>query len=73
MAMAALKIGAPEDYLQLLKEHTEMVNLPQIGIDENITFPAVQANIASAIAWKDALGIYPYYLYTTFKYSYYVR
>jgi hypothetical protein len=28
MAMAALKIGAPEDYMRLLKEHADMVNLP---------------------------------------------
>lgn len=73
MAMVALKIVAPKDYMQLLKEHAEMVNLPRIGIDENIAFPAVQANIACAIALKDALGIYPYYLFTTFKYSYYFR
>ena len=58
MAMAALKIGAPQDYMQLLKEHADIVNLPRIGIDENFAFPAVQANIAPAIALKDALGIY---------------
>lgn len=58
MAMAALKIGAPEDYLQLLKEHADAVNLPRIGIDENVAFPAVQANIAPAISLKDALGDY---------------
>ena len=72
MAMAALKIGAPDDYMQLLKEHADMVNLPRIGVDENIAFPAVQANIAPAIALKDALGIY-YFTYTMFIYSYYVR
>jgi len=46
MAMMALKIGAPEDYMCLLQEHTDMVNLPWVGVDENVAFPAVQANVA---------------------------
>jgi len=72
MAMAALKIGAPEDYMQLLKEHADIVNLPRIGTDENVAFPAVQANIAPAVALKDALGIYnPPYLMLV--YSCYLR
>jgi hypothetical protein len=49
--------------MQILKEHADIVNLPRIGIDENVAFPAVQANIAPAIAQKDALGAYnEYYL-----------
>lgn len=56
MAMAALKIGAPKEYMQLLQEHADLVNLPRIGVDENVAFPAVQANVAPAIALKDALG-----------------
>jgi hypothetical protein len=72
MAMAALKIGAPENYMQLLKEHADIVNLPRIGIDENVAFPAVQANIAPAVALKDASGVY-YVFYITFKYLYYDR
>ena len=72
MAMAALKIGVPEDYMQLLKEHTDIVNLPRIGTDENIAFPVVQANIVPAVALKDALGIYncPHLMLV---YSYYLR
>ena len=58
MAMAALKTGVPEDYIRLLKEHADMVNLPRIGIDKNVAFPAVQANVAPAVALEDALGIY---------------
>jgi hypothetical protein len=72
MAMAALKIGAPEDYMRLLKEHADIVNLPRIGVDENVAFPAVQANVAPAIALKEALGIYSI-KYTKFSFSYYVR
>jgi hypothetical protein len=57
MAMSALKLGAPEDYMQLLQEHADAVNLPRIGIDDNVAFPAVQANIAPAVALQDACGI----------------
>lgn len=57
MAMMALKIGAPKDYMTLLKEHAEIVNLPRVGIDDNVAFPAVQANVAPAVALHDALGI----------------
>lgn len=63
MAMMALKIGAPEDYMRLLQEHADAVNLPRIGVDENVAFPAVQANIASAVTLQDASGISPYKFY----------
>ena len=55
--MMALKIGAPKDYMKLLKDHADAVNLPRIGVDENVAFRAIQANIASAVALQDALGI----------------
>jgi hypothetical protein len=65
--MAALEIGAPESYMQLLKEHADIVNLPRIGIDENVAFP-----VAPTVALKDALGMYNI-TYTTPLYSYYIR
>jgi hypothetical protein len=66
MATAALKIGAPQDYMQLLKEHADIVNLPRIGIEEYVAFPAVQVNVAPAVDLKDALGAYKI-TYSTFK------
>jgi hypothetical protein len=57
MAMMALKIGAPKDYMQLLQEHADIVNLPRVGVDENVAFPAVKANVAPAVAFDNALGI----------------
>ena len=57
MAMRALKLGAPKDYMQLLQEHADAVNLPQIGVDENVVFPAIQANITPAVTLQDASGI----------------
>ena len=58
VAMTALKIGAPEDYVRQLEEHADIVNLPRVGVDTNIAFPAIQANIAPAIAFDDALGAF---------------
>ena len=55
--MMALKIGAPKDYMRLLEEHADMVNLPRVGVDENVAFPAVQVNIVPAVALHEALGI----------------
>jgi len=57
MAMMALKLGAPKDYMQLLQKHVDAVNLPWIGTDENVAFPAIQANIAPAVTLQDAFGI----------------
>ena len=57
ITMLALKIGAPKDYMQLLDEHADIVNLPHVGVDENVAFPAVQANVAPAVALDEALGI----------------
>lgn len=57
MAMMALKLGAPEDYMQILQEHADAVNLPRMGIDENVAFPAIQANIAPAVTLREACGI----------------
>jgi hypothetical protein len=59
--MNALRIGAPNDYMQLLQEHADIVNLPRVGVDENVAFPAVQANLAPAVALDDAQGIQNYY------------
>jgi hypothetical protein len=61
IAMNALRIGAPNDYMQLLQEHADIVNLPRVGVDENVAFPAVQANLAPAVALDDAQGIQNYY------------
>ena len=56
MAMKVVKLGAPHDYMKLLQEHAEAVNLPRIGIDENVAFPAVQANVTPTITMQDAYG-----------------
>ena len=52
--MKALKIGAPKDYMRQLEEHADMINLPRVGVEENVAFPAVQANIAPATAFREA-------------------
>ena len=55
--MKALEIGAPKEYVQQLKEHADIVNLPHVGVDENVAFPAVQANVAPAVALQEATRI----------------
>jgi len=54
--MKALKIGAPKEYMRQLEEHADVVNLPRIRVNENVAFPAVQANVAPAIALQEASG-----------------
>ena len=68
--MTALKIGAPKDYIRLLEEHADMVNLPRVGIDENVAFPAVQANVAPAVALEEALGIVKFTMIDVFVLMY---
>ena len=69
--MKALKIGAPNDYMHLLQEHADMVNLPRprVGVDQNIAFPAVQANVAPAVALDDSLGIKDFNQYFFFIFT----
>lgn len=70
--MMALKIGAPKEYMQLLQEHADITNLPRVGVDENVAFPAVQANVAPAVSLDDSLGIQFYnntYIYLLLIYQ----
>jgi hypothetical protein len=60
MAMMALKIGAPKEYMQQLQEHADITNLPRVGVDENVAYPAIQANVAPAVSLDDSLGIQIY-------------
>jgi hypothetical protein len=68
--MMALKLGAPDDYMQLLQEHAEAVNLPRIGVHDNVAFPAMQANIAPAVTMQDASGTQPFYFIYTYTILY---
>lgn len=43
--------------MQILQEHADAVNLPRMGVDENVAFPAIQANIAPAVTLQEACGI----------------
>ena len=70
--MMALKIGAPKEYMQLLQEHADITNLPRVGVDENVAFPSVQANVAPAVSLDDSLGIQFYdntYVYLLLVYQ----
>ncbi|KAG6897807.1 hypothetical protein C0995_010143 [Termitomyces sp. Mi166 len=41
---------APEEFKRQLKQHAELTNMPHSGIYNNYCFPAVQVNIAPAVA-----------------------
>lgn len=71
VAMTALRIGAPKDYMQLLEDHADIVNLPRVGVDTNVAFPAVQANIAPTVAFDDALGAQNDMSYMLYTHSYF--
>ena len=47
--MDSMEACAPKEYLNLLKEHSEVENNPCIGVDRNVAAPAQQINIASAV------------------------
>ena len=47
--MESMEACAPKDYLALLKEHSEVDNIPRIGNDRNVVAPAQQINIAAAV------------------------
>lgn len=49
MTMESMEACAPKDYLALLKEHSEVDNIPRIGNDRNVVAPAQQINIAAAV------------------------
>ena len=39
----------PENLIDIMRTQAAIANLPQIGITENICFPAFQLNIAAAV------------------------
>ena len=49
MTMESMEACAPKDYLALLKEHSEVDNVPRVGNDRNVVAPAQQINIAAAV------------------------
>ena len=52
--MIVLKEFVPKTDLNMLNASTEYNNLPRIGTDENTAFPALQINLAGAVAYSDA-------------------
>ena len=48
-AMAALREG-PEDLIENLERHADLIDLPRIGTNDNFAFPNMQLNIAPASA-----------------------
>lgn len=55
--MIVLKELAPKADLAMLDANSQCNNLPHIGTDDNTAFPALQANLAKAIAFLNCLGM----------------
>jgi hypothetical protein len=55
--MIVLKALAPKSHLAMLNANSECNNLPRIGTDENTAFPALQINLAKAIAFLNSLSM----------------
>jgi hypothetical protein len=51
--MESFKMFASPQFLAILDENAEANNIPRIGVPENVAFPAVQLNIAPAVAFND--------------------
>ena len=58
--MDSMEACAPKEYLNLLKEHSEVENNPRIGVDRNVAAPAQQINIASAVTRDNCCSEYFY-------------
>jgi len=56
--MESLRLFAPPKFLCLLEENADANNIPRIGVPENVAYPAVQLNIAPAIAYQDCFSEY---------------
>lgn len=52
--MSGLKDG-PKDLEKTLADRNEYLNIPKVGMDENVAFPAFQLNIAAAVDADDGL------------------
>jgi hypothetical protein len=55
--MIVLKDLAPKAHLAMLDANSECNNIPRIGSDDNTAFPALQINLAKAIAFLNCLGM----------------
>lgn len=45
-----MNMFAPEKFRLQLLQHAELTNMPRLGGMDNVYFPAVQLNIAPAVA-----------------------
>lgn len=66
MAMDSLTAIAPPETLKILEENAEANNLPRIGVFNNVAFPAVQLNIAPAVAYNECTSEFYYILSDVF-------
>jgi len=54
VAAQAMELCAPEGFIEVVKAHAQYNNITTIGFERNIGTPAVQFNIAPAVAYKES-------------------
>lgn len=54
--MHSMRLFAPREMMDVLEENADFNNLPRIGVDENVVFPAVQLNLSSAVSEEECRG-----------------
>ncbi|KAF8055699.1 hypothetical protein FPV67DRAFT_1394420, partial [Lyophyllum atratum] len=55
VGVASMNQFAPLEFRKQLKQHAELTNMPRIGSTSNVYFPAIQLNIAPAVAGDESL------------------
>ena len=54
VAAKAMELCAPKGFVEVVKAHAQYNNIAAIGFERNIGTPAVQFNIAPAVAYKES-------------------
>jgi hypothetical protein len=57
-SIKGLELKAPDSILKLMQMQALVANSPRIGVDQNVCYPAMQLNIASAVSEKPQSGNY---------------
>lgn len=56
LAMESLEKVGGQELLTILANNAEANNVPRIGVDNNTAHPAIQANLAPAVAHVECKG-----------------
>lgn len=52
--MVSINKFAPAPFIDQLKKHAELTNIPRIGTDDNVAYPTIQVNFAPAASIENS-------------------